>query len=1708
MSTLSSINIDFSNLSKNQILSFKDTDSEILQSYINQINEIKNIDWNNIVQGEDFEGFDVESANAKLYAKALDGVEASQASLLLSTRGLTNAEIQRVLAQQKLTTEQQYTALSTAGLLKSTQSLTIAELQETLQSQLGSKAKAEETLKSMGLSVAIEGEEQQTVELTGKKIQLAIASGQLTKAQAAELAMHLGIDKALDAQNTSALPHWLSNLKSTGTALKKQAVETLNWAKALPLATKALAGVGIGVGVALVAFSAYRKHLENIRLETEESANAYQESSSSIDDYISRYDELQTALKNAKGNEEETLAVKQQLLGLQTELNEKYGDEYGKINLVTDAYNDQTDALKKLKLEEANRFLNENKKGIDRAEKQMEKERNYTLSTSGINSNTDDGQELLSLIEKYSDKGMYALDSGDGTFQIHLKANADEAYDVINDFESDVRDLEDEFSNKYLFDNIINFSSASLNEAKSVIDKYGEIYNQAQMANLVNDKNASPIYEKALSAVEEYNNALLESEDPFNDETVAKAKANVEAVKAEAEALGEYGTIFGDVFEQADTSLLDFNEKLKNDSSLQQWAEQLRGLEVVELESMLGDGVDDAFDSLVESANEYGLGVKDVINALIRLGYVQGEVSGGSDFSNNIVDLETLNNQIDSLQDAYKGLTTAVDEYNQYGYITADTLQTLLEMDGQYLACLINENGQLAINQETYSALVQAKLADAEATAVQQAIDELGAITVANKTQADVTATQVTAEKARALAALSGSYGAVATSAAAAAQAEALYNAFDTASGINAEEAERIMSNLNAKLALIQNTAKNTSGSFGALTNHLNGFSKSSGKAKSETDELTKSLEKQKKVLEEECAQYDELFDAIDYFYQKQEDKIDSQIDGLKETNELLEKQKSNLDGIISAMDAVYEAEIKDLKAKQDALDDAIDKQKEELALEEAKRKVLEANSRKTLGVYEKGKGIVYRQDEKAISEATSEYEQANADKAKADLQDKIDLIESYRDRLNEIPDAWEKAYNAQLAYDRLGSGWQDAILNPSDDMFNNLESDYVGIQNNIESNNSRIDRLEKEKESIEEIRKLWEDAKNEYKYHEYEKLLSTFIGSDYEHQLLNNSSVWRRKFADEYSSICAEIEALEERIKVASEETTKSVEDGANKVANSARVVGSSMDEMKEKYKWTQEDTASLEYATQRLDALNELIGQGKTELTDARDKVANFVDQYSKLEDSRIVTDDLRNSVEELNGVYGKSGDYLEQMASGITDRLNDSKNYTQELVQNTQTTVEQLGQVNEQINALKTSEESIKDEAESTVSDIDTTVSNLASKLDELRISLNEIKLAIDEAEATVDEELLDTSTVVDGMHTKVSEIQSAISILVESIAPLEGALDTLMEKLNTLDEVTLSGVIGAFGGASGSSEEGGSKESGSKSSTKGKEGKSEGSGGGSGLLCAVKAVDEAIGSVENPESLLGKLQLLDDKTLEQIIAQFGLAGKNGESEGENLLSAVNAVSNAIVGGKDDKESLVASIERLGEDTTLSNIDLVTTSFGELLAKIGECVAEIGSLAQAIVDLPSVPSMGGGGGSAKGRAKGGIISKEDAGDFDYIAKAIGEDHMVALTEGEAVIPKKSVEQNKDIIRELIATSSKIERFEPNIPDSFDSLKSIGAIPQFNYRIPRGNHSISQVRNENINISIGDIHVHGVQDVNGLSDAIIKEMPNMVIQKINKRR
>ena len=70
-----------------------------------------------------------------------------------------------------------------------------------------------------------------------------------------------------------------------------------------------------------------------------------------------------------------------------------------------------------------------------------------------------------------------------------------------------------------------------------------------------------------------------------------------------------------------------------------------------------------------------------------------------------------FNKQIDEIQSSYKTLMTAFQEYSADGYLTVDTYQALMNMSPQYLACLVNEKGQIDINKE---AIKQATIANYE----------------------------------------------------------------------------------------------------------------------------------------------------------------------------------------------------------------------------------------------------------------------------------------------------------------------------------------------------------------------------------------------------------------------------------------------------------------------------------------------------------------------------------------------------------------------------------------------------------------------------------------------------------------------------------------------------------------------------------------------------------------------------------------------------------------------------------------------------------------------------------------------------------------------------------------------------------------------------------------------------------------------------------
>lgn len=79
------------------------------------------------------------------------------------------------------------------------------------------------------------------------------------------------------------------------------------------------------------------------------------------------------------------------------------------------------------------------------------------------------------------------------------------------------------------------------------------------------------------------------------------------------------------VFRQADTRLLEFNEALKTDDGPKELANDLVGLNDIDLQALNENvGKNNSFDKLKEAAEGYDVSVGELIDTLVRLGYVQG----------------------------------------------------------------------------------------------------------------------------------------------------------------------------------------------------------------------------------------------------------------------------------------------------------------------------------------------------------------------------------------------------------------------------------------------------------------------------------------------------------------------------------------------------------------------------------------------------------------------------------------------------------------------------------------------------------------------------------------------------------------------------------------------------------------------------------------------------------------------------------------------------------------------------------------------------------------------------------------------------------------------------------------------------------------------------------------------------------------------------
>lgn len=453
----------------------------------------------------------------------------------------------------------------------------------------------------------------------------------LTDAQKLELVQKFATDAANYSNVTSITA--LSNAQkgATTSTLSLSAAFKGLW---LTLKANPLLLIATGVTAAVTVFNLYKKSQEELAQATSQAASEAKSASESINDYAEKYKTLHDELINANTTEERQAEIKKELLSIQTELNDKYGDEYGRINLVTDAYRDQSDAIKNLDKQMATQWLADNNEGIEQANKKMNKENSYILG-SNVSSFTDAGKAITDIANKYSNQGIKAiLDEASGTYTISIKANAEDAKKAIDDFKADVYGLKSEFKDDSLVNDVLNTSGDASQAVEKILNTYQAAYNQAKMFQIAADDSAGGLsegYNNAVTAVQAYNDALASGDD----KKIKAARSDLEDVKNSIDLTSDkwknYSNIINSIFDQADTRLLDFKDNL-NSQNGKQLLNNIKGYTETELRAMADDGNNgDDMDKLIAKAEEYKLSIDDIIVALKEMGIITDENAGKLD---------------------------------------------------------------------------------------------------------------------------------------------------------------------------------------------------------------------------------------------------------------------------------------------------------------------------------------------------------------------------------------------------------------------------------------------------------------------------------------------------------------------------------------------------------------------------------------------------------------------------------------------------------------------------------------------------------------------------------------------------------------------------------------------------------------------------------------------------------------------------------------------------------------------------------------------------------------------------------------------------------------------------------------------------------------------------------------------------------------------
>lgn len=241
-------------------------------------------------------------------------------------------------------------------------------------------------------------------------------------------------------------------------------------------------------------------------------------------------------------------------------------------------------------------------------------------------------------------------------------------------------------------------------------------------------------YREALKKLEEVQNERDKLKTDFDrsddlKEKIALERQLIEVYGQEQQALHELNDLRDTTITEGVSSLRELGFTVQyNAETNELWIENL-------------DHLNELAGQTTEETNALRKETENLIGTLTQLNEENQEASADWwKLKNSIEDAHTeinslledivkqASNAVDAMQNVYSTLHNAADEYAETGYITVDTLQAIISLGPQYMHYLVDENGQLVINEQSIRAVLKAKM---DQLAVETAMTYVQSVAIA-----------------------------------------------------------------------------------------------------------------------------------------------------------------------------------------------------------------------------------------------------------------------------------------------------------------------------------------------------------------------------------------------------------------------------------------------------------------------------------------------------------------------------------------------------------------------------------------------------------------------------------------------------------------------------------------------------------------------------------------------------------------------------------------------------------------------------------------------------------------------------------------------------------------------------------------------------------------------------------------------------------------